>query len=82
MNQAIVGILGGLSAIIGLAIVAVLVSKNSQTGTVIKSAGSGLSAVILAAVSPITAGTGGSGADSVSSALGLSNSTGNNYYTA
>lgn len=80
MHEAIFGILGGVSAVIMLAIVAVLVSKNSATGDVIKEASTGFSSVIRAAVSPITAGAGGSGAASVLSPLGLSNSTGENYY--
>jgi hypothetical protein len=47
------------TAIIGLAIVAVLVSNQAQTGNVIKSAGSALAGDIAAAVSPITGGSGG-----------------------
>jgi hypothetical protein len=45
-----------ITAIIGLAIVAVLVGTNSQTGTVIEDAlgSQGLSAVITAAVAPVT----------------------------
>jgi len=43
-----------LGAIIGLAIVAVLVSKNAQTPTVIGSAGTALSTVIGAAVQPVS----------------------------
>jgi hypothetical protein len=45
-----------LALVIGLAIVAVLVSKGAQTPDVLKSAGSALSAVIGAAVSPVTQG--------------------------
>lgn len=48
-----------LAAIIGLAIVAVLVSKNAQTGTVIGNAGTALSQVIGAAVSPVSNQAGG-----------------------
>lgn len=43
-----------VAAVIGLAIVAVLVSKNAQTGTVLTSAGTALSGVIGAAVSPVS----------------------------
>jgi hypothetical protein len=42
------------TAIIGLAILAVLVSRNAQTGGVIAAAGSALANDISAAVSPIT----------------------------
>lgn len=43
-----------LTAIVGVAIIAVLVSKNAQTGTVISSAASGFAQDLAAAVSPIT----------------------------
>ena len=43
-----------LAAIIGLAIVAVVVSKNAQTSTVIQAGGSALASVIGAAVSPVS----------------------------
>jgi hypothetical protein len=48
-----------LAAIIGLAIVAVLVSQNAQTGNVLTSGGTALSSVIQAAVSPVTGGSTG-----------------------
>lgn len=41
-------------AILGVAIVAVLVSKNAQTGSVIQSAGTAFSQVIGAALSPVS----------------------------
>lgn len=47
------------TAIIGLAILAVLVSKNANTSGVISSLSSGLSKNITAAVSPVTGGFGG-----------------------
>ena len=50
------------AAIVGLAIIAVLVSRNAQTGTVISSAASGFAQDISAAVSPVTGG-GGFGAN-------------------
>lgn len=52
---------GGIAlAIIGLAIVAVLVSRNAQTGQVIGSAGRAFTSAIGAAVAPVTgAGFGG-----------------------
>lgn len=47
-------VVGVIAAVIGLAIVAVVVSKNAQTSTVIQSAGSALSSIIGAAVSPVS----------------------------
>lgn len=44
------------TAIIGLAILAVLVSRQANTAGVIKAAASGLSQNIAAAVSPVTGG--------------------------
>jgi len=51
--QAVVGI---VTAIIGLAILSVLVSRNAQTGAVIGAASSGLAQDISAATSPVTGG--------------------------
>ena len=48
------GLLAFLSLAFGLAIVAVIVSQRAQTPTVISSAGTALSSVIAAAVSPVT----------------------------
>lgn len=45
-------------AIIGVAIVAVLVSKNAQTGQVINSASQGFSTALGTALSPVTGGSG------------------------
>lgn len=50
-----------LTAIIGVAILAVLVSKQSQTSTVIKSASSGFATDLAAALSPISGGGFGGG---------------------
>jgi hypothetical protein len=61
-------ITSALALVIGLAIVAVLVSRNAQTGNVLTSAGQALGYVIGQAVSPVTQT--GSGA-------GLTNSIGN-----
>jgi PRD1 phage membrane DNA delivery len=46
------------TAVIGLAIIAVFVSKNAQTGTVITDAGKAFSSIIGAAVAPVS-GTSG-----------------------
>lgn len=48
-------------AIVGVAILAVLVSKNSNTANVIKSAGGAFSDALSVAVSPITGGGRGVG---------------------
>lgn len=54
-----------IAGVIGLAMVAVLVSKSANTASVISSSGSALSSVISAAVSPVSGSTsnnfGGSG---------------------
>lgn len=52
------GFLAIVTGIIGLAIVAVLVSRNAQTPQVVTGIGSALSNVITAAVRPVTGGTG------------------------
>ncbi len=49
------------TAIIGLAILAVIVSRQSNTAGVIGAGAHGLAEDIFAAVSPITGGTGGFG---------------------
>jgi len=54
-GEAIAGI---ATAIIGLAIIAVLVSQNAQTSAVIQSASSGFGNILMAAVSPVTGNTG------------------------
>ncbi|MGH7783490.1 MAG: hypothetical protein ACREO5_06595 [Candidatus Binatia bacterium] len=46
-------------AIVGIALLAVLVSKNAQTPQVLSAAGSAFSGAIGAAVSPLTGGGGG-----------------------
>jgi hypothetical protein len=48
-----IAVVGG---IIGLAIVAVLVSQKAQTSTVLQGAGTALASVIGAAVQPVTSG--------------------------
>lgn len=68
MNEGVHALGAVLAAIIGLAIIAVIVSKNAQTGTVLTSGGTALAAVINAAVSPV------SGASSSLSPLSFTNS--------
>lgn len=53
-----------LTAIVGVAILAVLVGKNSQTAAVIKSAASGFASALTAAEGPVS-GSGGVGAISL-----------------
>jgi PRD1 phage membrane DNA delivery len=48
-----------LTGIIGVATLAVLVSKNAQTPQVVTSAGSALSNFLAVAVSPVTGGSSG-----------------------
>lgn len=50
-----------LMAVVGLAIIAVLVSRNAQTSQVIGSAGSAFSNILRAATSPVGGGFGGIG---------------------
>jgi hypothetical protein len=48
-----------IMAIVGVAIIALLVSKNAQTGTVISAGSQGFSSGLLSALSPVTGqGTG------------------------
>lgn len=52
------------AGIIGLATIAVLVSRNAQTGNVIQSGGQAFASLINAAVSPVTGGGFGVGSGS------------------
>ena len=47
------GIIGVLVAVVGLAIVAVVVSKNANTASVVTSAGNAFSSIIAAATGPV-----------------------------
>jgi hypothetical protein len=57
-DQLITSIVTVLTAIIGVAIIAVLVSKQANTAGVIQSGGSAFSSALATAVSPITGGSG------------------------
>jgi len=59
-EQLLTAIVTVITAIIGVAILAVLVSQKAQTSTVIKAASAGFATDLRAALSPITEG--GSGA--------------------
>jgi hypothetical protein len=56
MNEMWSGVVTIASAIVGVAILAVLVSRNSNTSGVISSAASGFAQDLSAAVSPVTGG--------------------------
>lgn len=55
-DQLIASVVTVATAIVGLAIVAVLVSKQAQTPQVLQAGGSAFSSAIQAAVSPVTGG--------------------------
>lgn len=58
MNQLTGAIVTVLTAIIGVAIIAVLVSKNANTTNVITSGAEGFAGALSTALSPVTGGTG------------------------
>jgi hypothetical protein len=66
------GIITIITSIIGLAMVAVLVSNQAQTGNVLTSGGNALKSIIGAAVQPVSGGAFGLG--NLSSAFGSSSS--------
>ena len=70
MNQIGPGIVTVISGIIGLAIIAVIMSKNAQTPSVISTSGSALAQVIGAAVSPVTGSSSNTFGSSSTSATG------------
>lgn len=57
MSKIADGTVAVLVAIVGLAIVAVLVSRSAQTSTVVQSAGQAFNGIIIAAVSPVSSGS-------------------------
>lgn len=73
VGPAIVSIIAG---ILGVTIVAVLVSQRANTSAVIGASASGLSSIIGAAVSPITGGTGSGSLASAASGLSALNQFG------
>lgn len=58
MNDFVGPIVTVVTAIIGVAILAVLVSRNSNTAGVIKAGSQGFSGMLGTALSPVTGGTG------------------------
>lgn len=59
MNNTVAQIVVVLTAIVGLAALAVLVSNRAQTASVITAFGNAFSGILNAAVSPVTGGGGG-----------------------
>lgn len=55
-EQLITSIVTVLTAIIGVAIIAVLVSRNAQTGQVVQAGGQAFSGVLGTALGPVTGG--------------------------
>jgi hypothetical protein len=55
-ENAVTAIVTVLTAIIGVAIIAVLVSKNSGTAQVLQAGGSAFSSILKTAVSPVSNG--------------------------
>ena len=58
MNNAIAGVIGIFTAIVTVAIIAVLVSRNSNTAQVIREGASAITGALQIAVSPVTTGGG------------------------
>ena len=58
MNELTTSVVTVLMAIIGVAIIAVLVSRNAQTGQVLQAGGSAFSGILGSALSPVTGGGG------------------------
>jgi len=59
-EKAVTGLVGILTAIIGVAIIAVLVSKQSNTASVLGAGGTAFSNILKTAVSPVSGGLFGS----------------------
>ena len=72
-ERATTGLVAILTAIIGVAIIAVLVSKQAQTASVLTAGGTAFGSILKAAVSPVTSSSGlGSGLSTIGNgAFGL-----------
>ena len=57
MNNAVAGVIGVFTAIVTVAIIAVLVSRNSNTAQVIREGAGAITGALAVAVSPVTGGT-------------------------
>lgn len=60
-DKAITGVVAIITAIIGVAIIAVLVSKQSNTSGVLTAGGNAFSSILKTAVSPVSSGGIGTG---------------------
>jgi len=71
-EKAITGIVAVITAIIGVAIVAVLVSGQAQTSNVLTAGGNAFSSILRTAISPVSGGgiTGGLGSSTISGLFG------------
>lgn len=75
MNEAVKAVIGILTGLTGITILAVILSKNSNTTGVIQSITSGFASDLSVAVSPInTAGSGGSNFGSFTDPLNFGSS--------
>jgi hypothetical protein len=64
-KEAIEGLITVATAIVGVAIIATLVSNNAQTSNVLKAGGSALGTAIQAATAPVTGAVGASNTGSL-----------------
>lgn len=71
MDNAVAGLVTIATAIVGVAILAVLVSKNSQTPAVFTAGGNAFAAALSAATGPVTGSNYGSGLSPLTSLNGL-----------
>lgn len=73
-DKALTGLIAIITAIIGVAIIAVLVSKQSNTSGVLSAGGNAFSNILKTAVSPVTGGSSiGGGLFGGTNSAGLSN---------
>jgi hypothetical protein len=68
-DKAITGLVAIVTAIIGVAIIAVLVSNQSNTSGVLSAGGNAFSNILKTAVSPVTGGGGLGGINPISSLM-------------
>lgn len=80
MNQVTSSIVAIFAGLTGLAILAVLVSKNSNTSGVIRATFGGYAQAIGAAVSPVTVGSGMAGSHFQLGGTGVAGGSGSGLY--
>jgi hypothetical protein len=78
MSDAIAALLTIAAGVIGLATIAVLVSNQAQTSSVISSSSTGFASIIGAAVAPVSGGSTGTAGLNGTGTLGGIGLTGNN----